>query len=306
MGSCAGVRSSRGQRSVARRRVDRQSDDGDQRAITVDAPPDAIWPWLVQVRTVGLTATTGSNLFGCSSTCRSDHPRVARLGVGDQIRAAPERAGPEAGFTVVRHARSIVTVVGDPARVVAPPSQDHSRMHGLCAPHRRPPDQIDRALPRPVGDAQALRVDRFAAAEPVHFVMERKQLLGVSACTRGNLTTWWGRPTFVCGQQPLGRSKCRRMRQCRLRGLRRRDRRKPAPMLADYANSSATVGAGRCVGRCCRRRDRDVARGGPSLRRQRRRAPRGARTRCRRGIAAGRRSHRPRERLGSGCTPTRR
>ena len=101
------------------------------RAITIDAPPEAVWPWLVQMgqgrggfysyerieRLVGLDIRNADQIV----------PGWQRLEIGDQIRMAPPKAGPDAGFTVaaIDPYRSIVTIAGDPARVLLPRPQDH-------------------------------------------------------------------------------------------------------------------------------------------------------------------------------------
>ena len=62
------------------------------------------------------------NLFGLDiHNADRIEPDWQHLAVGDQLRAAPPTAGPEAGFTVVAidPGRSLVTAVGDPA-VVGP------------------------------------------------------------------------------------------------------------------------------------------------------------------------------------------
>ncbi|MGZ4674827.1 MAG: hypothetical protein ACXV8K_19365, partial [Ilumatobacteraceae bacterium] len=75
------------------------------RAITINARPEAIWPWLVQMGQDrgGLYSYDWlESLFGLHFH-NADHIVAdwQHLSVGDQIRAAPESAGPEAGFTVV-------------------------------------------------------------------------------------------------------------------------------------------------------------------------------------------------------------
>lgn len=159
------------------------------RAITINARPEAIWPWLVQMGQDrgGLYSYDWlESLFGLHFH-NADHivPEWQHLTIGDQIRAAPESAGPEAGFTVVAldAPRSIVTVVGDPTRVV-PAAETGSLPDGATWTFVLHP--IDEQRTRLIVRLRA----RFAMPkagewivsrllEPIHFVMERKQLLGI-------------------------------------------------------------------------------------------------------------------------------
>lgn len=161
------------------------------RAVTIDAPARDVWPWLVQQgqQHGGLYSYDWlENLVGLQFH-NADRivPEWQHLEVGDQFRVAPDSSGPEAGFTVVAidPGRSIVTVVGDPARMV-PMSQDPPLpAGGTWAFVLRPLDggrcrlvirlRADFDLPAPL-EWLAER-----ALEPVHFVMERKQLLGIKA-----------------------------------------------------------------------------------------------------------------------------
>jgi hypothetical protein len=164
------------------------------RAITIDAPAVAVWPWLVQMgqdraglysydwleRLVGLDFHNADRIV----------PEWQRLEVGDQIRAAPASAGPEAGFTVVAvdPGRSLVTAIGDPAVVV--PAAQAGRLeeggtwtfvlHPLAGHRSRLVVRLRSrfGLPRP------LEVLLARLVEPLHFVMERKQLLGIAERAR--------------------------------------------------------------------------------------------------------------------------
>jgi hypothetical protein len=161
------------------------------RAITIDAPPAAVWPWLVQMgqNRAGLYSYDWlENLVGLDFTnADSIVPEWQHLELGDQFRSAPESAGADAGFTVVAidPCRSIVTVVGDPDRVVPlasnPPMPDGGTWVFVVEPLG---DERSRlivrmrarfALPGPV-EWVAGRI-----LEPIHFAMERKQLLGIKS-----------------------------------------------------------------------------------------------------------------------------
>jgi hypothetical protein len=161
------------------------------RAVTIDAPPARVWPWLVQMGQDrgGLYSYDWlESLFGLRF---HNAERIVQewqtLEVGDQFRAAPPEAGPEAGFTVVAidPGRSIVTAVGDPERVVPQAASGHLPDGGTWVFVVRPlPDGRTRLVVRlrarftgPAGVAWVFR----RLLEPVHFVMERKQLLGIKA-----------------------------------------------------------------------------------------------------------------------------
>lgn len=161
------------------------------RAITIDAPPHEVWPWLVQMGQdrAGLYSYDWLESL-CGLRFHNADRIVAEwqsLEVGDQIRAAPPSAGADAGFTVVaiEPERFIVTAVGDPAVVLPQARSGRLPEGGTWAFVLRPlPRDRTRLLVRfrasfglsPVWEWVADRL-----MEPVHFVMERKQLLGIKA-----------------------------------------------------------------------------------------------------------------------------
>jgi hypothetical protein len=112
-------------------------------------------------------------------------PEWQQLEVGDQIRAAPASAGPEAGFTVVSidPPRSIVTAIGDPSRVVADARAGALPDGGTWVFVLRPLDSHrTRLIVRLRARFGLPKIAEWFATrllEPVHFVMERKQLLGI-------------------------------------------------------------------------------------------------------------------------------
>ena len=161
------------------------------RAITIDAPAVAVWPWLVQMgqdraglysydwleRLVGLDFHNADRIV----------PEWQRLAVGDQIRMAPATAGEAAGFTVVSldPGRSLVTAVGDPT-VVGAVVREGGRLdtggtwtfvlHPLAGHQSRLVVRLRMRFGWP-GPLETLAVRLL---EPIHFVMERKQLLGLA------------------------------------------------------------------------------------------------------------------------------
>jgi hypothetical protein len=74
-----------------------QADIVATRAITIDAPPAAVWPWLVQMgpgRAGAYTYDWIENLFGLNMHS-ADHivPEWQHLSVGDVLRSRPDRPG---------------------------------------------------------------------------------------------------------------------------------------------------------------------------------------------------------------------
>jgi hypothetical protein len=112
-------------------------------------------------------------------------PEWQHLDVGDQIRAAPPKAGPEAGFTVVaiEPQRFMVTAIGDPARVVPQAQSGSLPQGGTWSFILVPIDELrTRLIVRFRARFGLHPVKEWVAArllEPLHFVMERKQLLGI-------------------------------------------------------------------------------------------------------------------------------
>jgi hypothetical protein len=159
------------------------------RAITIDAPPEAVWPWLVQMgqgRGGYYSYDWMENLFGLDIHNADEiEPEWQHLAVGDQLRAAPPSAGPEAGFTVVAidPGRSLVLAIGDPA-VVGPQAAAGALREGatwafvldpIGAGQTRVLVRLRGHLALPPGAGWL--AERLL--EPAHFVMERKQLLGL-------------------------------------------------------------------------------------------------------------------------------
>lgn len=165
------------------------------RAVTIDAPPTVVWPWLLQMgqdRAGFYSYDWLENLVGLRfHNARTIVPEWQHLAVGDQLRSAPASAGPDAGFTVVAidPGRALVTVVGDPDEAVP-----------LAANPPMPQGGTWAFVVEPVDGARSRLLVRFRSRfglpapaewtaarmlEPVHFVMERKQLLGIKHRAEG-------------------------------------------------------------------------------------------------------------------------
>jgi hypothetical protein len=161
------------------------------RAITIDAPPGAVWPWLVQMgqdRAGFYSYDWLENLVGLQfHNADTIVPEWQDLEVGDQLRSAPASAGPTAGFTVVaiEPGRAIVTVVGDPEQVLplasAPPLPEGGTWVFVVEPTEDGRCRLIVRLRARFGLSVPVEWIAYRALEPIHFVMERKQLLGIKA-----------------------------------------------------------------------------------------------------------------------------
>ena len=164
------------------------------RAVTIHASPEEVWPWLVQMGQdrAGLYSYDWlENLCGLQF-CNADHlvAEWQHLDIGDQIRAAPPSAGPEAGFTVVavEPGQYIVTAIGEPAKVLSQARDGRLPEGGTWTFVLRPAPGGTRLIVRlrarfgvnPIGEQVGARL-----LEPIHFFMERKQLLGIRQRAEG-------------------------------------------------------------------------------------------------------------------------
>jgi hypothetical protein len=142
------------------------------RAITVEAPPSAIWPWLVQMgsgRGGAYTYDWIENLFGLGMHSANEIlPQFQDLKVGDVLPLGSEDA-PRMRVEVVDPERALVVRSSDGNWVWAfglYPEGKHTR---LVSRNR---------IKMPAGSALA-RVGWVFVMEPGSLVMERKMLLGI-------------------------------------------------------------------------------------------------------------------------------
>jgi hypothetical protein len=154
-------------------------------AVTIDASAAEVWPWLVQMGQGrgGLYSYDWlENVLGLDIHS-ADHvdPRLQALAVGDAVRLVPEGTQPALRFIVARIDEPVVLVLG--------PDRDRAAAFAAhlpfpCWTFQLTPAGADRCRlvvrfqmdfePTPLG-----WVAYKFALQPVHFVMERKMMLGI-------------------------------------------------------------------------------------------------------------------------------
>ena len=143
------------------------------RAITVGAPPDAIWPWLVQMgsgRAGAYTYDWIENLFGLTMHSADEIlPQFQHLEVGDELPMGPD--GPAMRVEVLDPERTLAVRIADGNWVW---------IFALLAE-----DGATRLISRNRIDTASLpvltRVLYLLFMEPGSLVMERKMLRGIKA-----------------------------------------------------------------------------------------------------------------------------
>lgn len=140
------------------------------RAITIDAPPPAVWPWLVQMgsgRGGAYTYDWIENLFGLGMhSAETVHPEWQNLAVGDVIPGKESLQGMR--VEVLDPERALVTRSEDGTWVWAFVLEDLGGRTRLLSRNRI-------AMPDPsLGDRIGM-----AVMEPGSLVMERKMLHGI-------------------------------------------------------------------------------------------------------------------------------
>lgn len=151
------------------------------RAVAIHAPPDRVWPWLVQIGhgRGGLYSYDWlENVIGCdlhsADTILTEHQR---LDPGDLVRMGPEGypcfavVDVDAGHHLVLQSADLTT--GRPTS----DQPTNSSWQWLLEPHGDATRLVSRqrlAYPR-------LQAPMWAALQPVTFAMERKMLLGIKA-----------------------------------------------------------------------------------------------------------------------------
>lgn len=152
-------------------------------AITIDAPPSAVWPWLVQMGTDrgGFYSWDSLDNGGNPSADRI-HPEWQDLAEGGRIWTVPERAWFDVPLieperTLVLRA-SLKLASGTPFDPSGPPPPAY--VDGVWSFHLRPQDgNKTRLIVRAtgIGRPRALtEVGNFVFWDPAHWFMQTKQL----------------------------------------------------------------------------------------------------------------------------------
>jgi hypothetical protein len=156
------------------------------RALTIDAPPEAVWPWLVQMgdHRAGwysydwietyLFPGTVHRIDGRHSATRI-HPELQDVKVGDQIDTG-SLGDRRIGAPVTTCEANRALVIGTWAFVLEPLSGGRTRLLN----RERDSGWLKVAVPNRAGPLRAVAalVD-YLIGEPLHFAMVRKMMLGL-------------------------------------------------------------------------------------------------------------------------------
>jgi hypothetical protein len=158
------------------------------RALTIDAPPGDVWPWLVQIgdRRAGFYSYdwVERHLFpgmvhyvDGTHSATSIHPELQELSVGDRINTGSVgRLVIGSPVTVLQKDRALV--IGTWAFILEPLPGGRTRL----LVRERDSGWLRRAAPRRSGLLRAFGglVD-YVVGEPLHFLMVRRMMLGLKA-----------------------------------------------------------------------------------------------------------------------------
>lgn len=151
------------------------------RAVTINAPPDAIWPWLAQMghaRSGLYSYDWLENLVGCQiSSADRIVPEHQHLGVGDLVRMGPE-GYPAFQVVEVRRPHHLVMVSVD-IRSGLPTINATSDYGATWQWVVVPDDHGSRLISRQRLSYPMTQLPMWWLVQPVAFVMERKMLLGI-------------------------------------------------------------------------------------------------------------------------------
>ena len=144
-------------------------------SITIQAPAENVWPWLVQMgqgRGGLYSYERLENLVGCKMH-NADQilPEHQHLAIGDKVRLTPEGRGPAFDATAVEPGRAII-LGGD-----APPTTWSFILEPIEKKSTRLIIRFRQAYEPTPGNFILWRM----VTDPINFVMERKMLQGIKA-----------------------------------------------------------------------------------------------------------------------------
>jgi uncharacterized protein YndB with AHSA1/START domain len=151
-------------------------------AITIDAPPEQVWPWLNQIgqdRAGLYSATWLENLAGLQFRNAEEVHAQWQLQVGDLVRFAPAEQG-DFGMTVLRSEPPHLLVLGPGPRT----PEGAGPMTPVWIFSLREVDGATRLVVRFRSDYAPTPMGHLAnkwLLEPIHFFMERSMLHGLAA-----------------------------------------------------------------------------------------------------------------------------
>lgn len=163
------------------------------RALTIDAPPEVVWPWLIQIgdRRAGFYSYDWVERFVFPGTVHyverthsatRIHPELQHVRVGDRINTGSiGKLSLGSPVTVLEANRAFV--MGTWAFILRPLPDGRTRL----LVRERDAGWFRLAAPRRSGVLRAVAglVD-YVAAEPLHFVMVRRMMLGLKQRAEGS------------------------------------------------------------------------------------------------------------------------
>jgi hypothetical protein len=158
------------------------------RAITVQAPAAAVWPWLVQLgqnRGGFYTYDFIENVFGLNiHSATHIHPEWQNLKIGEDYVALDPSGALKMTIVIMEPERALVVRAGAPGAEPQPPG-DFFKGEIACTWgfFLEPTDELTTRLVARMraawADSTAAKIARPVLFEPVHFVMEQRMLRGV-------------------------------------------------------------------------------------------------------------------------------
>jgi hypothetical protein len=153
-----------------------------QHAVTIDAPPDSVWPWLVQVgqdRGGFYSYAWLENLFGLRlHNADRIHPEWQRIAAGDSVYATPPGwlgFDRRFGWRVAQAEPGRVLFLENwGAFVLVPNGEKRTRL--IVRTRGGRPDRLQDVFLAPLG---------LVLFEPAHFIMERQMLLRIKQLAAG-------------------------------------------------------------------------------------------------------------------------